>query len=92
MISREMLKTAIDGIDDSQLEILHRSILAFSQPIPNTINPTVNPPLSDNLLENINPLKGSIIFENDIISPIDLLWEAEHRTYTNQPVSTDLSF
>ena len=70
MISRETLKTAIDTIiDDTQLEILHRIILAFSKLIPNT----VNHPLS----ENINPLKGSIVFENDIISPIDLLWEAE---------------
>ncbi|GBO53673.1 hypothetical protein APA_1621 [Pseudanabaena sp. lw0831] len=69
MISRETLKTAIDTIDDTQLEILHRIILAFSKPIPNTVNHL--------LPENINPLKGSIVFENDIISPIDLLWEAE---------------
>ncbi|PZV16848.1 MAG: hypothetical protein DCF20_06740 [Pseudanabaena sp.] len=69
MISRETLKTAIDTIDDTQLEILHRIILAFSKPIPNTVN---LPPS-----ENINPLKNSIIFENDIISPIDLLWESE---------------
>jgi hypothetical protein len=69
MISRETLKTAIDIIDDTQLEILHRIILAFSKPIPNTAN--------HSLSENINPLKGSIVFENDIISPIDLLWEAE---------------
>jgi len=34
MISRETLKTAIDTIDDTQLEILHRIILAFSKPIP----------------------------------------------------------
>ena len=69
MISRETLKTAIDTIDDTQLEILHRIILAFSKPIPNTVNQPIS--------ENINPLKNSIIFENDIISPIDLLWEAE---------------
>ncbi|MFZ4558342.1 MAG: hypothetical protein ACOYN8_18415 [Pseudanabaena sp.] len=69
MISREILKTAIDTIDDTQLEILHRIILAFSKPLPKTVN---LPPS-----ENINPLKNSIIFENDIISPIDLLWEAE---------------
>ncbi|MFN7714300.1 MAG: hypothetical protein ACK5QS_02295 [Pseudanabaenaceae cyanobacterium] len=69
MISRESLKTAIDAIDDSQLEILHRIILAFSKPIPHPVNHTLS--------ENINPLKGSIVFENDVISPIDLLWEAE---------------
>jgi hypothetical protein len=69
MISREILKTAIDTIDDTQLEILHRIILAFNKPIPNTINQTLS--------ENINPLKNSIVFENDIISPIDLLWEVE---------------
>ena len=69
MISRETLKTAIDTIDDTQLEILHRVILAFSKPIPNPVNHRPS--------ENINPLKGSIVFENDIISPIDLLWEAE---------------
>ena len=38
MISREILKTAIDTIDDTQLEILHRVILAFSKPIPHIIN------------------------------------------------------
>ena len=69
MINREVLKTAIDSIDDTQLEILHRIILAFSKPIPNTVNHTLS--------ENTNPLKDSIVFENDIISLIDLLWEAE---------------
>ncbi len=69
MISREILKTAIDTIDDTQLEILHRIILAFSKLIPKTVN---HPPS-----ENINPLKNTIVFENDIISPIDLVWEAE---------------
>lgn len=69
MISRETLKTAIDTIDDTQLEILHCIILAFSKPIPQTVN--------HSLSEKINPLKSSIVFENDIISPIDLLWEAE---------------
>jgi hypothetical protein len=69
MISRESLKIAIDTIDETQLEILHRIILAFSQPFPHTLNRTLS--------ENTNPLKGSILFENDIISPINLLWEVE---------------
>ncbi|MEE3717356.1 hypothetical protein V2H45_11400 [Tumidithrix elongata RA019] len=69
MISRDQLKLAIDAIDDTHLEMLHRIILAFRKPIPITSNLA--------FLETTNPLKGSITFENDIISPIDTLWEAE---------------
>jgi hypothetical protein len=65
MISREYLKLAIDAIDDTHLEILHRIILALRAPILNSSNLAFS--------DVTNPLKGSIIFENDIISPIDVL-------------------
>lgn len=69
MISREHLKLAIDAIDDTHLEILYRIILALKKPILNSSNLAFS--------DVTNPLKGSIIFENDIISQIDILWEAE---------------
>ncbi|MFZ4558302.1 MAG: DUF2442 domain-containing protein [Pseudanabaena sp.] len=66
-----------NGIDLSYdtlyLEGLAINIASHHLGIQHTHSHTVNHTLS----ENINPLKGSIVFENDIISPIDLLWEAE---------------
>jgi len=67
IISREYLKLAIDTVDDTQLEILHRIILALKEPI-SAANLT---------FLNTNPLKGSVIFEDDIISPIDESWEVD---------------
>jgi hypothetical protein len=68
MTRREQIKKEIDEIEDSHLETLHRIIVAlkFSK-------------VSDNQTETEfkdNPLKNSIIFENDIISPLDELWSA----------------
>ena len=37
-------------------------------------------------IEN-NPLKGSIIFEDDLISPIDEPWETDARNPVSNPVS-----
>jgi hypothetical protein len=67
MISREQLKLEIDSVDDAHIEILHRIIQALKTP---NLNP-LNPPISS----EINPLKDSIIFENDLISPIDVSWD-----------------
>jgi hypothetical protein len=67
MINREQLKLAIDLIDDTHLEILHRILLAFRNPHST----------SAKFSGETNPLKGSITFESDIISPIDMSWEVE---------------
>ncbi|PZV09910.1 MAG: hypothetical protein DCF22_17790 [Leptolyngbya sp.] len=69
MINREQLKLEIDTIDDAYLEILHRIILALKQPSL-TATPLTN-------LSGVNPLKGSVIFEHDLLSPIDVSWDAE---------------
>jgi hypothetical protein len=69
MINREQLKLEIDTIDDAYIEVLQRIILALKQPLI-TSAPLTNP--SEN-----NPLKGSVIFEHDLISPIDVSWNAE---------------
>ncbi len=69
MTNREQLKLEIDSIDDVYIEILYRIILALKQPLINSV------PLPN--FSEVNPLKGSIIFEHDLISPIDVSWDAE---------------
>jgi hypothetical protein len=68
MISREQLKLEIDSVDDTHIDVLHRIILALKNPSIALVETPGN---------EINPLKGSILFENDIISPIDVSWNAE---------------
>ena len=69
MISREQLKLEIDLVDDANIEIMHRIILALQTP-----GLTQNKEIVE---KNLNPLKGSILFEGDLISPIDVDWDAE---------------
>ena len=69
MISREQLKLEIDSVDDANIEIMHRIILALQPPVLTQNKATVE--------SNVNPLKGSILFEEDLISPIDVDWDAE---------------
>lgn len=69
MINREQLKLEIDTVDDAHIEILHRIIQALKQPWLTTTLPTDS--------SRINPLKGSVIFEHDLISPINVSWDAE---------------
>jgi hypothetical protein len=69
MIDREQLKLEIDTVDDAHIEILHRIIQAFKQPLLTAVPPTD--------CNQINPLKGSVIFERDLISPINVSWDAE---------------
>ena len=68
MISREQLKLEIDLVDDNNIEILHRIILALKTDF------LTQPQIQK---EYINPLKNSIRSEGDIISPIDVIWDAE---------------
>ena len=68
MISREQLKLEIDLVDDRNIEILHRIILAFKTDL------VTQPQLQK---EYVNPLKNSIRSEHDILSPIDVVWDAQ---------------
>ena len=68
-MDREQLKREIDLIDESQIEIVARIIWALKH--------------SDVEAEpwgrssSVNPLKDSILFEDDLISPIATSWDAE---------------
>ncbi len=68
MISREQLKLEIDLVDDKNIEILHRIILALKADFVIQSKPQK---------QYINPLKNSIRSERDIISPIDIDWDVE---------------
>jgi hypothetical protein len=70
MITREQLKIEVDSVDDSNIEVLHKIILALSK----NDDQLIAHPQQSRL---INPLKGSVVFESDLISPIDEVWEAE---------------
>ncbi|MDJ0597506.1 MAG: hypothetical protein QNJ37_01480 [Crocosphaera sp.] len=63
MINREQLKREIDSVNDAYLNILYRIIQAFKVPITEDSLPVEN--------NDTNPLKGSVTFEGDLISPID---------------------
>ncbi len=73
MINREQIKKELDSIDDATLNILHHVIMALKQ------NVTISEPISEhetNWLVN-NPLKNSVLYEKDIISPIDEEWDVD---------------
>ncbi len=69
MMDREQLKREIDLIDESQIEILSRIIWALKQ---SKIEVE-----SWGRSSSVNPLKDSILFEDDLISPIETSWDAE---------------
>jgi len=66
MISREQLKLEIDRVDDHTLSILSQIVMALKLPMNPEQNWSVN-----------NPLKNSVIYEGDIISPIDEIWDVD---------------
>jgi len=68
MITREQLKAEVDHVDDGNIEVLHQIILALAKKeVHSGIQPSSN---------TGNPLKGSVNFEKDIISPIGDEWSA----------------
>lgn len=69
MINREQLKQELDAVDETTINIVHHIIMALKQnvPIPNNEN---------NWLAH-NPLKNSVIYETDIISPINEDWDVD---------------
>ncbi|MGK7921542.1 MAG: hypothetical protein AB4080_16200 [Trichodesmium sp.] len=69
MINREQLKNELDSVDDATINILHDVIIALKKNAE-----------SSNFLTNWlvnNPLKNSVIYEKDIISPIDENWDVD---------------
>lgn len=69
MISREQLKHEIDSINEAHIETLHQIILALRQPLSSVT--------SIALSKEPNPLKGSVIFEQDLLTPIGDSWDVE---------------
>ena len=73
MINREQLKQELDSIDDATLNILHHVIMALKQDL------TISEPISKNETNWLvnNPLKNSVLYEADIISPINEEWDVD---------------
>jgi hypothetical protein len=69
MISRQQIIDEIQGIDQPNLEILYHIIEALK----NSNGVVAEAPNT----EEKNLLKGSILYEGDLLSPIDEAWEAE---------------
>jgi hypothetical protein len=69
MISRQQIIDEIQGIDQPNLEILYHIIEALK----NSNGVVVEAPNT----EEKNLLKGSILYEGDLLSPIDEAWVAE---------------
>ncbi|ELS00052.1 hypothetical protein [Gloeocapsa sp. PCC 73106] len=69
MISREQLKQELDFLDETTINVLHHVIMVLKQNVSISNNET-------NWLVN-NPLKNSVIYEKDIIRPIDEDWDVE---------------
>ena len=69
MINREQLKHEIDSVNEAHIETLYHIILAFRQPLSSVT--------SSALSHEPNPLKGSVIFEQDLLAPIGDLWDVE---------------
>ncbi|MCU7834965.1 MAG: hypothetical protein KZQ83_06875 [gamma proteobacterium symbiont of Taylorina sp.] len=65
MITIEQLKSEIECVGSKNLEVLYHIIQLLQPKVTNT---------KDHF---INPLKGSVTFEKDIISPIDEHWDAD---------------
>ncbi|MGL5033030.1 MAG: hypothetical protein ACRC6M_04420 [Microcystaceae cyanobacterium] len=66
MIGREQLKLEIDRVDDNTLSILSEVVMALKTTTNQELNWSMN-----------NPLKNSVIYEGDIISPIDEIWDVD---------------
>ena len=71
MIIRESNKLEIDDIAEDQLVNLHLFIRVLKQ----QSTELKAPKTIDSLLEN------SVVFEGDILSPIDIFWNVEQGSY-----------
>ncbi len=71
MITRDQLKAEIDAVDTNNIEILHRIIQVLQAKTRNFDY------VNQHALNNQSPLKDSVTFETDIISPINVNWDAD---------------
>lgn len=71
MITRDQLKVEIDAVDATHIAVLYRIIQALKAKV-NDVD-SFNP----QTLNHQNPLEGSVTFEKDIISPIDVDWAVD---------------
>ncbi|HNX78020.1 MAG TPA: hypothetical protein PLM07_09660 [Candidatus Rifleibacterium sp.] len=69
MTRREQIKKEIDEISDDYLETLHRIIVALKSDPGATSQPEFK--------FKGNPLKNSVVFENDLVSPVNKTWDAD---------------
>jgi len=69
MTRREQIKKEIDDLSHDYLETLHKIIVALKAGAKK--NSGSNAQFKD------NPLKNSIVFEKDIVSPINENWEVD---------------
>jgi hypothetical protein len=69
MTRREQLKLELNFVDDATINILHYIVMALKQKVSVSDSET-------SWLAN-NPLKNSVIYETDLIAPIDETWDVE---------------
>ncbi|NEP14546.1 MAG: hypothetical protein F6K14_30980 [Symploca sp. SIO2C1] len=67
MINREQLKHELDSVDNATINILHNVIIALKQKGEYSH-------FSTNWLVD-NPLKNSVVYEQDILAYIDEIWD-----------------
>jgi hypothetical protein len=69
MITREQFKAELDAVDDLTINILHGVMVALTQKVSTSSNQAD--------WSTKNPLKNSIVYEDDVLSPIDEVWDVE---------------
>lgn len=72
MIRREQVKLEIDSLQEVYLNLLYRiiQVLKFLQ----------GSDQSAAEVSDLNPLQNTVIFEDDLISPIEVNWDANPRS------------
>ena len=73
MISREHLKSEIDAVSEQNLETLYPIVRVFQE-----THSSPQEPFASNVP---NPLKNSVTFERDIVTSINVSWDAQARSF-----------
>jgi hypothetical protein len=73
MTNREQLKLALDSADDSMINVLNSVLIALKQTMPTSTSTSTS---KTDWFAN-NPLKNTVIYEKDVISPIEEVWDVE---------------
>jgi len=75
MTNREQLKLALDSVDDSMINVLNSVLIALKQTMPTSTSTSTSTSKTDWFANN--PLKNTVIYEKDVISPIEEVWDVE---------------